>query len=255
MLRSTSRLLTSLLLLILVNSHTVLANDKQAPKTIRVAMGNFEPYFIQKNQSGIFTELIDAVFSKMPNYKTQYLFGYSNSRAWHDFEQSKIDAVSNLIDSVKIAACRSDKIFRFRDVVISKASSNFQIRRISDLADKRIVTFQGAKGFLGEEFSNMIKPENYQEVAEQNWQAKVLFSGQADLSIGDMFTFLYSIKKMKKIPAKASDFVFHDLFPPIYSRMGFHDKVLCERFNQALRTIKKNGEYEGIYDKYLKSFK
>lgn len=241
-------------LLISVAGQHTWADETRPVQTVRIAMGNFEPYFIEKTQSGIFTELIEAVFSKMPQKRPQFLFGYSNRRAWHEFEQKKIDAVSNLIDSVKLTACRSDKFFRFRDVVISKASSEFSIRRVADLADKRIVTFQGAKGFLGEEFSKMVKPENYQEIAEQNWQAKVLFSGKADLSIGDMFTFLHSIKKMNKISAKTSDFVFHDLFPPIYSRMGFHDKALCLSFNQAVKLIKKSGEYEHIYDKYLKSF-
>ena len=251
---SISKLLTPLLLLLLLSAQYTWANDAQSVKTIRIAMGNFEPYFIENTKSGIFTELINAVFSKMPDYKPLYLFGYSNHRAWHDFEKNKIDAVSNLIDSVKLTACRSDRFFRFRDVVISKASSQFTIRRVSDLAGKRIVTFQGAKGFLGDEFANTVKPENYQEIAEQNWQAKVLYTDNADLSIGDMFTFLHSIKSMKKINAKASDFVFHDLFPPIYSRMGFHDKVLCERFNQAFKIIRNSGEYEAIYDKYLRSF-
>lgn len=254
MLGSISKLLTSLLLLILLSGQYTWANDTQDIQPIRIAMGNFEPYFIEDSNSGIFTELIQAVFSQMPEYKPKFIFGYSNRRAWYDFKQGNIDAVSNLIDSVKLSACRSDRFFRFRDVVISKASSQFTIRRVSDLAGKKIVTFQGAKGFLGDEFANTVKPENYQEIAEQNWQAKVLYSGNADLSIGDMFTFLYSIKRMKKITAKASDFVFHDLFPPIYSRMGFHDDVLCARFNQALKIIKKSGEYEEIYDNYLRSF-
>lgn len=254
MLGSIGKFLTPLLLLILLSSQYTWANDTRGPKTVRIAMGNFEPYFIEEGKSGIFTELTHAVFNKMPEYKPLFLFGYSNRRAWHDFEQGKIDAVSNLIDSVKLSACRSDKFFRFRDVVISKASSGFVIRKVSDLAGKRIVTFQGAKGFLGDEFSSLIKPQHYQEIAEQNWQAKVLYTGNADLSIGDMFTFLHSVKKMKKITAKASDFVFHDLFPPIYSRMGFHDEALCEKFNQAIKIIKKSGEYEEIYDKYLRSF-
>ncbi len=243
------------LLLVLVNMPSGWANQNTDTQQVRIAMGNFEPYFIEKDETGIFTDLIRAVFEKMPNkYSPQYLFGYSNRRAWHEFKQGKLDAVSNLIDSEKLEACRSDKFFRFRDVVVSKASSKYQIRKMSDLTNKRIVTFQGAKGFLGEEFSKTIKAQNYQEIAQQNWQAKVLFTGAADVSIGDMFTFLHSIKEMKKITAKTRDFVFHDLFPPQYSRMGFHDAKLCKAFNQALKKVKNSGRYEQIYDQYLKHF-
>ena len=242
------------LLLVLVNITSGWANQPDRVQQVRIAMGNFEPYFIEEGETGIFTDLIRAVFEKMPQYRPQYLFGYSNRRAWHDFDQGKLDAVSNLIDSEELDACRSDKFFRFRDVVVSKASSHYQIHKMSDLTDKRIVTFQGAKGFLGEAFSKTIKAHNYQEIAQQNWQAKVLYSGGADVSIGDMFTFLHSIKKMKKITAKTSDFVFHDLFTPQYSRMGFHDVDLCKAFNQALKKVKNSGRYEQIYDQYLKSF-
>jgi len=242
------------LLLVLIHMPSSWANQQSSLQQVRIAMGNFEPYFIEKGETGIFTDLVRAVFEEMPKYRPLYLFGYSNRRAWHDFEQGKLDAVSNLIDSEELDACRSDKVFRFRDVVVSKASSHYKIHKMSDLANKRIITFQGAKGFLGEEFSKTIKAQNYQEIAQQNWQAKVLFTDAADVSIGDMFTFLHSIKEMKKISARTSDFVFHDLFPPQYSRMGFHDVKLCKAFNKALKKVKDSGRYEQIYEQYLQRF-
>ncbi len=67
-----------------------------------------------------------------------------------------------------------------------------------------------------------------------------------------MFIFLDSIKAENNISLTPLDFSYHDIFPAIYSRMGFRDKLVCESFNKSLREIKSSGEYEQVYRKYLK---
>lgn len=219
---------------------------------ISIAMGNFEPYFIEHNESGIFTEIIDKVFSKMPHHRPKYSWGRSNNRLWVDFSEGKLDGVSNLFDSVKLKACRTDPIFRFRDIAISNKKDNLTINTIGDLEGKNIVTFQGAKAFFGKQFNSVIKTDRYREVAKPHWQAKALFTHQADVSVGDMFIFLDSIKTERSISLTPQGFSYHDIFPAIYSRMGFRDKKVCKEFNEALKIIKNSGEYEKVYHKYLK---
>jgi len=221
---------------------------------VTVGMGNFEPYFIEQGTSGIFTDLIRAVFKLMPNHQPKFLFGRSNNRLWHDFKQNNVDAVSNLFDSVELDACRSDPIFRFRDVAVSKTSANFKIKKIADLAGKYIVTFQGARSFFGDEFEKTTHSKNgsYREVSRPSWQVQVLGSDSADVSVGDMFIFLHTLKETKNLDLSANDFTFHDIFPAIYTRMGFRDPQVCELFNQGLKKIRANGRYEKIYSTYLR---
>ena len=215
-------------------------------------MGNFEPYFIEHNETGIFTEIINKVFSKIPEHQPKYAWGRSNSRLWLEFSEGKLDAVSNLFDSVKLAACRSDPVFRFRDIAVSNKKDNYKIDDISDLKGKSIISFQGAKDFFGDKFSSIIQTDKYREVARPHWQAKVLYTHQADVSVGDLFIFLDSIRAESNTSLTPLDFNYHDIFPAIYSRMGFRDKQVCESFNKSLREIKRNGEYEKVYHKYLK---
>ncbi len=178
----------------------------------------------------------------MPNHQPTFLFGRSNNRLWHDFKQDNVDAVSNLFDSVELDACRSDPIFRFRDVAVTKKSAGFKIKKIAiaDLAGKYIVTFQGARSFFGDEFEKTTHSKNgsYREVSRPSWQVQVLGSDSADVSVGDMFIFF--------------DFTFHDIFPAIYTRMGFRDPQICQLFNQGLKKIRANGRYEKIYSTYLR---
>ncbi len=229
----------------------VMSSALAAAQPITVGMGNFEPYFIEEGQSGIFTELVDAVFKEMPGLEPKYHFGYSNKRLWHEFSMKKIDAVANLIDSVKLEACRSDPIFRFRDIIVSKRSEQLTIKSMADLEGKHIITFQGARGFFGETFNKYTQHGIYHEVARPSMQAKTLISNKADVSVGDMFIFLQSLKNVTPLTVTAQDFTFHDILPAIYSRMGFQDEQICQRFNMALKTIKENGAYEEIYERYL----
>jgi len=220
-------------------------------KNVTVGMGNFAPYYIAESNSGIFTDIIEAAFRYIPDHKPKYLFGRPNKRLWHDFKTGRIDAVSNLFDSVKLDGCRSDPVFRFRDVAVTKLKDNFKIQKISDLAGKRIITFQGAKDFFGPEFARFTDFKVYTEIAKQELQSTMLYHGRADVSVGDMFIFLQSLKKIRGSVVMPSQFKFHGIFPAISSRMGFRNYRLCEQFNKALKQIRESGEYEAIYKSYL----
>jgi len=220
-------------------------------KDVTIGMGNFEPYFIEDGNTGIFGDLIKAVFRHMPDHEPVFEYGYSNAGLWNNFQSGRSDAISNLFDSVELKGCRSDPIFRFRDVAITRASANIKINSVADLAGKSIVTFQGAKMFFGKEFANAVSSSAYEEIDKPKLQARMLHGNRAEVSVGDMFIFLHSLKAMNKSLGKPGDFVFNDIFPQIYSRMGFHDEKLCAAFNIALKKVRDSGEYERIYESYL----
>ncbi len=221
-------------------------------KEVKVGMGNFAPYYIADGQTGIFTDLIIAVFEKLPNYEPVFIFGYPNNRLWEDFKRHKVDAVSNLFDTVEIEGCRSDPIFRFRDVAVTRASSNVTVKEIQDLEGMNIISFQGAKAFFGPEFFRIASHSNFSVASEPRVQAQALLDRRVDVSIGDLFIFLDNIKSHSGDDIGPESFRFHDILPVIYSRMGFWDKQLCTDFNLALKQVKESGEYEKIYDRYLR---
>lgn len=231
--------------------YLVLACGNSFAQPVTIGMGNFEPYFIAKNNTGIFTELVDAIFKEIPGLEPRYQFGYSNKRLWHELSVNKIDAVANLFDSVELKVCRSDPVFRFRDIVVSKRSDQLIIESVADLKGKYIITFQGARDFFGETFKQNTQHGAYHEVARPSMQAKTLIRHNADVSVGDMFIFLQSLKDIKPLTVTAQDFTFHDILPAISSSMGFKDEKICQKFNAALKIIKKNGIYEKVYEKYL----
>ena len=220
-------------------------------KDIAIAMGNFEPYFIAKNNSGIFADIVSAVFQKMPGYQPQFFYGFTNRELWSSFQSGQIDAATNIFDSVDIEGCRTDPVFRFRDVAITKAKNNFQLNNLADLKGKTVVMFEGAREFFGEDFASNITAASV-ELGKPELQVRILFAERYQVSVGDLFIFLQAIKNLNDPAVTPDQFVVHNVLPVNYSRLAFQDIELCQPFNVALQQLKDSGEYERIYQRYLK---
>ena len=223
-------------------------------KDLKIGVGNFPPYFSEKGNTGLFTDLILETFKLMPQHQLKSVVPMSNYRLIVELNEGRVDGSANIFSDAKITGCRSDPIFRYSDVAVSRKDRNLNIYAISDLKGKSIITYQGAHTFLGNPFQQVtsVEPTMYREVSQPSDQAGLLASGKFDVSVGDMYIFLNSVQTWSDARYTTDHFTIHRLFPDIYSHMAFQDQALCDEFNVALRTIKKNGTYEAVYAQYLK---
>ena len=223
-------------------------------REIKVGVGNFPPYFSEKGTDGLFNELIREIFALMPQYQLTLVPQMSNYRLVHSLQDGSVDGAANIFPNVDVEGCRSDPAFRFADVAVTRKDQHMAIDSVSDLANKKIVTYQGARVLLGDAFAQVTRgnADLYREVPQPLDQARALALGQADVSVGDMYIFLYSLKDWSNVQFKADQFEMHKLFPDSYTFMGFREQKLCDDFNTALHTLKKTGKYEAVYARYLK---
>jgi len=237
------------------DSVTVLGDDSHGSvvKEVSVGLGNFEPHFNKNHESGLFVELISETFKLIPDYSVKYVLGLSNYRLVDLLNSGDIDAAANIFTDHKIEGFKSDFIFRFRDVAVSLKEKGHVINKVPDLKGKNIVTYQGAKLFLGQAFSEAVSDEHIYETPSPESQVNMLLAGRVDVSIGDIYIFLHSVKQISQGEVTPEDLSIAYLFPDIYSHMGFKDKKIRDDFNVALRQIKKNGTFERVYSEYLKS--
>ena len=141
-----------LLISLLIFSTTLMAKQ-----VLKIGVGNFPPFFVEKENKGIFIEITNEIFKQLPEYTVQYLF-MSNDRLLHEINSGKrIDAACNIFADSKVNAYLSEPIFRYRDVAVSKKSEQLKINNISDLQGKSIAAYQGATELLGSEFKKMAK--------------------------------------------------------------------------------------------------
>jgi len=227
-----------------------LAPQAQA-KDVTIGAGSFGPYYMPETNSGIFPDIITAVFHEMPGFEPKYEFGNGVLDSLRRYQAGRVEALSNLFDSMDAKGCRSDPVFRFSDVAISKRKDKRRVDSFADLEGLSIVAFDGAKGFFGEEYTRYTQSGRYLEVDKQALQPRLLLSDRYDVNIGDLYIFLYGLQKITSAKVAPDEFQVHALFPAISTRMGFHDESLCPLFNAALTKVKASGEYELIYHRYL----
>ncbi len=233
--------------------YSVLSSASARADDLVIALGNFPPMFAKEGEPALFKDIIDGVYHYLPQHKVSYQYMVPNARLVVELNQKAVDGAANIFSQSEIKGCLTAPVFRFKDVAVTLKKNNYQLEEIADLAGKSIVSYQRAEHLLGEEFSAAVaNSKYYQEVAEPMQQAKLLSSGLVDVSIGDKYIFLQSLKNWQKQSYAPNNLVFHEIFPPVYSRVGFNKQSLCDEFDQALATFKQHGEYEKIYDNYLK---
>lgn len=225
-----------------------------AKQVLRIGVGNFPPFFVEKENKGIFIEITNEIFKQLPKYTVQYIF-MSNSRLLHEINSGKrIDAACNIFPNAKVNAYLSVPVFRYTDVAISKKSSQLVINKISDLQGKSIAAYQGAKELLGNEFKEMaIKNPKYSEHPHPRDTTYLMLSDSKEIRVGDINIFWHDLKSkhyQDNVNIDVSDFKIHTLWPDVYSHIAFKDPALKDAVNQVIAELKRNGKIDQIYAKY-----
>jgi len=232
----------------------VFSNASIAHKIVKIGVGNFPPFFIEKEKNGIFIEIIDEIFKQLPEYKVQYIF-MSNNRILHEINHGEsIDVACNIFPNSKLNAYLSEPVFRFRDVAVSMKSANLEVNNISDLLGKSIAAYQGATELLGSEFKKMANANSqYSEHAHPKDTTHLMLSGKKDIRIGDINIFWYDLNNKfykKNMNVEHANFSIHDLWPYVYSHMAFKDLHLRDTVDKVIKDLKLKGAIQEIYSKH-----
>lgn len=242
-----SKLLVQVVLAFLLLCSTPL----MAKKLIKIGVGNFPPFFVEKETKGIFIEITNAIFNQLPEYEVQYLF-MSNSRLIHEINSgTRIDAACNIFPDSKVNAHLSVPIFRYTDVAISKKSSHLTINTISDLQGKSIAAYQGAKELLGEKFKEMaMKNPEYSEHPHPRTTTYLMMSDSIEVRVGDINIFWHDLNNKHYKNINVSQFNIHKLWPDVYSHIAFKDPILKNAVDNIIAKLNKTGKLQEIYTKH-----
>ena len=247
-------MLNRLLLVIVLLSLLLASSIIFAKQTLKVGVGNFPPFFIEKEQSGLFIEITQALFNELPEYDISFVF-MSNNRLHHEINTGKmIDVACNIFADSDVNAFLSAPIFRYSDVAVSRKSEHLTINKISDLQGKSITAYQGAMNLLGADYKAMaVANDKYSEHPRPSYSSYLLIAGQKEVRIGDINIFWYDLaNKYQKIDEQIStqDYTVHHLWPNVYSHIAFKDKTIRDAVNIAITKLTNNGTIQKIYANY-----
>ena len=226
----------------------------QAKQLLTIGVGNFPPFFIKQNESGLFLDITKAIFHNLPEYQIRFVF-MSNDRLLHEINSGKrIDVACNIIKNSAVKAHLSTPVFRYSDVAISKKSKNLILNSTSDLNGLSIAAYQGASDLLGEEFKKMaLSNPSYAEHPHPKETTHLLLSDLKDVRIGDIHIFYHDLKHPFYKDSEHTDidnYNIHYLWPNVYSHMAFKDKTLRDAVNDEIQKLTQNGTLANIYQRY-----
>ncbi|WP_411992044.1 hypothetical protein [Agarivorans sp. DSG3-1] len=228
--------LNIILTLAFILSSGLLSGTLQA-KTITLATSkSIPPYIIKNSQSGIQLDIIKQAFELAGHQVDQVIFT-SNIRAEKMLKQQAVDAIVNAPNTVQHSFL-SDPVIFYHNVAISLSSQDVDLQQISQLAKYKLLAFQNAKKYLGEQYANAVAhAKSYTEVANQYAQLERLYRGQVDVIIMDKRIFAYLNKQRLKEKKTVEEVRFHTIFEPSPRLLGFHQAALRDQFNLGLKRL------------------
>jgi polar amino acid transport system substrate-binding protein len=138
----------------------------------------------------------------------------------------------------------------YQNIVVSLRSRALKITSIADLGKLRIIAFQDATVYLGNNFAAMAKNNpHYHELADQKSQVKMLFADRADAIVMDINIYKYFKNQIKDFDV-SKEVSIAEIFTSTFYKVGFNSKETADAFNVGLAKLKSSGKYAAIVNKY-----
>jgi len=222
-----------------------------AAEVLHVGFGTHKPpYVFEGEPRGLEYELVDRAAHNAGFEVTAY---YAPIERLHlMLRRGEIDAITTTHERSGVEAFYSDVYIHYHNVAVALASRGYRIERIADLGQYSVSAFQRARVLLGAEFERMaMNNPRYREEALQINRNRLLYSGRADVVVGDKRIILHLNREVADQVDVTQPLSWFELFPPTPYRVGFRLDEQRRRFDQGLRLLRESGEYLRIEQRYL----
>ena len=226
---------------------SLMASPVSAKEICLVAGLCLPPYIIPESDNGMEYDIVKEALCKK---------GYALKLKYVPFirvvvDYAKYDGAVTINEASGAKGYYSDVVITYRNYAISLKDKKKSIDTIRDLGNRKIVAFQNATKYLGDRYKTVVRSNpDYIEMANQESQVRMLFSGRTDAVVMDCNIFKYYRKKAVDMNAGA-EVVYHELFPGSDYKVLFNDSAVRDEFNQALDELKACGRYRQIVDNYI----
>ena len=233
-------------------------HSANAGEKITVAFGEkLAPWVLAETNQGIIVDIFEAAMTPL-GYEIEHLY-LPYARRTHIYKAGKIDVVSdvnlNTIAGHALKGFFSDTAYSYENFAFSLHERRFDFTQVSDLENHSLLSWQDAAIHLGDTYAKMANNNaQYSETFDQSVQVKMLFSGKVEVVQMDAHIFDYYREKVAnsvKIDTtqKVDRFALFGASP---NGFLFKSKDLRDKFNAQLQRLKSSGEYQKIFDRYMK---
>lgn len=216
---------------------------------LSVVTANGPPHIIEATNGGIDLDITLAILDQM---------GFSTQTQFMPLTRGKMEVLSKRADVFVPTFFEKDgnglfvseAIIDYRPTLFTRTKQGLSIEKVSDLATKKIATFQGASGYFGSEFLSMsLSNHNYREQSSMSILPQLLIKERYDVVLLDYYIFYYFFAESEL--GDISQVKEHVLFDSVKAHVGFNDKELRDEFNKRLEVYRGSEAYREVIRKYL----
>jgi ABC-type amino acid transport substrate-binding protein len=220
------------------------------------------PHMIAANNSGIDIDIVKTILTEM-GHSVSIQFS-PLKRAMEQVRKKEADLfLPTFFQKDSESLFISDSFIQYRPMIFSLKNDALSIEKFTDLKGLRILSFQGATGYFGDEFNHVAQHENYSEMHDMSKFPEMLLMQRYDVVVLDYYIFYYFLKMYQEKSENTSNDLFslidnyssliqrHDLIPQVNAYVGFNNKTLRDQFNSQLKTFIENKRHDKIIEKYI----
>ena len=229
--------------------HAAFSNDL---KPITVAVGlSLPPYIIADERRGMEYDIVREALAGAGYELVPVFMNFGDVFA--AMSDHKVDAAMTYPGDIDTASKLSQVHIVYYNQAMTLASRDLEIKSINDLADKSVIAFQNALGFLPHPYRQAVGSSTvYIEVPEQHLQNIGLLNGDFDVAVADVniFNWFADDPRVTSATDSSQEITFHAIFPLSPYHVAFQDGRIRDAFDVALTAMKESGSYQEIIDNY-----
>ncbi|MEO5377001.1 MAG: ABC transporter substrate-binding protein [Magnetococcus sp. DMHC-6] len=221
------------------------------PEVIKLAVSiSIPPFFIKELDSGIEMEIIKESFAQV-GYQILPIF-YIDKPRIAAFVNKDVACASTIPSQTEIKGFLSDPVITLETTAITLTEKNFKIDHVSDLANKNIIAFKGAKKILGPSFNEVVANNlHYRERLKNAIQPVLLYRKRVEVVLSDPIIFDYFRLQMASQLDIEQPITIHHIFTPKNFHLICHSNDLIQAFNTGLAKIRAEGLIPKLYQRLM----
>lgn len=228
---------------------SITSSKKITPVSVAIRQ-DVQPYVTDEGAGGFEIDLVKAIFSET-KYTPEFV-QLPRVRMIQTFNSQGIDGLLTSNVTLKGQGCLTDWYIEHKNVGVTLAARKIAINRLPDIADMSIITFDGARSFLGPTFvAETKKSQRYIESPDQKIHVSLVYFGYFDVAIGDEWILKMAQIDHKRKSGTYKPLTIHRILPATLYGARFRDQAICDAFNKGLATIRANRRYDVIVSEHF----
>ncbi len=221
-------------------------------QSLVVATADGPPHMIEYNQSGIDLDVTRLLLNRIKVKPSFKFVGLGRARV--GMKSGQYEAmVPTFLQQDESGFYVSTPVIAYKPTVFSLSRNQFSPKTLNSIKGHSLASFQGAKGYFGEAYSQVANSSPYySEIAAMKTIPLLIYKERFDYAVLDKYIFYYYFRLNNK-QRDISVFAEHDLIPAAFAAVAFTDKHLRDHFNEAAKGFIQSEEYKSILKRYVGS--